>query len=85
MIDVFRRIEELPDLVRADVRVAMSLAVDKDLVTAKGERLADTWFVLGQSVEEEDHLWTRRAWLRRTIRNGCRTVESRRALTRFII
>jgi hypothetical protein len=63
LIDAFRRISELPDLVQADVRTALGLATDKTVVVAQGERIADTWLVLGQSVDEEDRLWVRRAWL----------------------
>lgn len=63
LIDAFRRIGELPDRVQADVRAALGLALDKAVVVAKGERITDAWFVLGQSVDEEDRLWARRVWL----------------------
>ncbi|HTF82927.1 MAG TPA: hypothetical protein VL987_00005, partial [Cellvibrio sp.] len=48
---------------QADLRTALGLSLDKDAVLASGETLSDTWLVLGQSVDEEDRLWVRRAWL----------------------
>lgn len=63
LIDACRRRDELPDPVRADVDAALGLTLDKERVMAGGARLADAWLVLGQSIEQEDRLWVRRAWL----------------------
>lgn len=59
-----RRLDTLPPPVQADLRTALGVVQDRDTVLAAGERLNDDWLVLGQSVGEEDRLWTRRVWLR---------------------
>ncbi|MFZ1493008.1 MAG: SWIM zinc finger family protein [Candidatus Competibacter denitrificans] len=64
LIDAFRRLESLPASVQADVRTALGITVDRDTVLKSGERIADDWLVLGQRIEEESRLWTRRVWLR---------------------
>lgn len=64
LVDAFRRLETLPAPVQADIRNALGVTVDKDTVLKTGERVADNWRVLGQCVEEESRLWTRRVWLR---------------------
>ena len=64
LIDAFRRLESLPASVQADVRTALGITVDRDTVLKSGERIADDWLVLGQCVEEESRLWSRRVWLR---------------------
>jgi hypothetical protein len=64
LLDAFRRLESLPTPVQADLRNALGLTMDKDTVLKTGERLADDWQVLGQCIEEESRLWTRRVWLR---------------------
>lgn len=63
LIDGFQRLDSLPASAQADLRTALGLSLDKDAVLASGETLSDTWLVLGQSVDEEDRLWVRRAWL----------------------
>ncbi|MDD3482714.1 SWIM zinc finger domain-containing protein [Azovibrio restrictus] len=63
LIDAFRRLDSLPLAVQQDVRAALGLAVDRDSVLATGERLRDDWLVLGQSIDEDGNLWSRRVWL----------------------
>jgi hypothetical protein len=63
LIEAFRRLDALPPLVQADVRTALGVTIERDEVLASGERLADDWRVLGQSLDEENRLWVRRVWL----------------------
>ncbi|HEX2837795.1 MAG TPA: SWIM zinc finger family protein [Phycisphaerales bacterium] len=56
------RLSELPGDVAGDVRVALGWPQSKDEVLAS-EGVRDRWVVLGQVVEEEDRLRTRRTWL----------------------
>ncbi|MDP5135047.1 SWIM zinc finger domain-containing protein [Rheinheimera baltica] len=63
LIDGFQRLDSLPEIAQADLRTALGLSPDKDVVLASGETLTDTWLVLGQRVDEEDRLWVRRVWL----------------------
>jgi hypothetical protein len=63
LIDALGRFQELPENLRAEVRAACGWPLDREAVLAQGERLADTWFVQGQSFEEVDRLWERRVWL----------------------
>lgn len=64
LIDAFRRLEDLPTPVQADLRNALGITVERETVLKTGERIADDWLVLGQCLEEESRLWTRRVWLR---------------------
>ena len=63
LIDAFRRLDSLPPAIQQDVRSALGLGVDRDSVLASGERLRDDWQVLGQSIDEDGNLWSRRVWL----------------------
>lgn len=63
IIDGFQRLDSLPEPAQADLRAALGLTTDKEVVLATGETLSDTWLVLGQRVDEEDRLWVRRVWL----------------------
>ncbi|HAO32751.1 MAG TPA: SWIM zinc finger domain-containing protein [Candidatus Competibacter sp.] len=64
LIDAFRRLDTLSVPVQADLRNALGVTVDRETVLKSGERILDDWLVLGQCVEEESRLWTRRVWLR---------------------
>jgi hypothetical protein len=63
LIDAFRRLDSLPAAIQQDVRSALGLSTDRDSVLANGERLRDDWQVLGQAIDEENNLWSRRVWL----------------------
>jgi hypothetical protein len=69
----FRRLDALPAPVRTDVRSAVGITLDGETVLANGEKLADDWRVLGQSIDAEDRLWVRRVWLQ-GVRSGRRAM-----------
>lgn len=64
LADAFQRLESLPAPIQADLRAALGITVERESVLKSGERIADDWRVLGQCIEEESRLWTRRVWLR---------------------
>ncbi|MFN8501878.1 SWIM zinc finger family protein [Kouleothrix sp.] len=62
LAESFPRLGTLPAAAQADVRVAIGWPQQKDdLAQAPGVR--DRWLVLGQRVEEDEHLRTQRTWL----------------------
>ena len=58
-----RRLEELPEGLRADVRALIGWTVPQEEVLA-GARVRDCWAVLGRVVEEDERLRVQRVWLR---------------------
>lgn len=64
LIEAFARLDTLAPTVQADVRSALGVTTERELVLAVGERLSDTWLVQGQACDEEERLWVRRVWLR---------------------
>jgi hypothetical protein len=66
----YRRLGELDDLLQADIRQMIGWTLDVADLERVGERVADTWAVAGQSVEDDDRIRIQRSWLvgRRTQR-----------------
>ncbi len=62
LLAAHRRLDDLPDAVRADVRALIGWTVSRDEVLA-GERVRDRWAVLGRVVEPDDRLLVQRIWL----------------------
>jgi hypothetical protein len=62
LIEGYRRLDTLPVEEQADVRATVGWAVNQDELLA-GAGLRDRWLVLGQHVEDEDHLRVLRTWL----------------------
>ncbi|MBK8182419.1 MAG: SWIM zinc finger family protein [Candidatus Competibacteraceae bacterium] len=63
LVDAFRRLSALPAPVQADLHNALGVTVERETVLNTGERIKDDWLVLGQRIEEESRLWSRRVWL----------------------
>jgi hypothetical protein len=62
LIQGYKRIAELPDAVRNDIRAIIGWTQNQeDLLREEGVR--DRWLVLGQQVEEEERLRVQRTWL----------------------
>ena len=59
----FRRLEELPPALGADVRQLVGLSLTHEEVLASGESMQDTWIVAGQSVSDDDRVRIQRTWL----------------------
>jgi hypothetical protein len=62
LLAAHRRLDDLPEAVRADVRGLIGWTVSRDEVLA-GERVRDRWAVLGRVVEPEAQLLVQRIWL----------------------
>jgi hypothetical protein len=62
LLAAHRRLDDLPEATRADVRGLIGWTVPHDDVLA-GQRLRDRWAVLGRVVEEEARLRVQRVWL----------------------
>jgi hypothetical protein len=60
----FRRIDEIREPLRADLRQLVGFSLDKEEVVAAGERVEDTWMVVGQTVTEDERFRSQRTWLR---------------------
>jgi hypothetical protein len=62
LLEGYQRIETLPLESQADVRAAIGWSQNQDeLLEAAG--LRDRWLILGQRVEDDDHLRVQRTWL----------------------
>lgn len=57
------RLESLPPALQADLRTAVGWPLTAEEVAAAGERLGDTWVVVGQSQELTGRVRTYRTWL----------------------
>jgi hypothetical protein len=60
-VEGFKRIETLPEPVRADLRTCLGWTVKEEELSAEGVR--DCWLVTGQRTFEEDKLRVQRTWL----------------------
>jgi hypothetical protein len=62
LLEGYRRLDTLPPEEQADIRAAVGWALNQDeLLATAGIR--DRWLVVGQHVEDEDHLRVLRTWL----------------------
>jgi hypothetical protein len=59
----FRRADQLDPKLQDDVRQLVGWTVEQAEVYDKGEKVADQWAIVGQSVEDEDRLKIQRNWL----------------------
>ena len=62
LLEGYRRLETLPPDEQADVRAAVGWTQSQDELLA-GAGVRDRWLVLGQHVEDEEHLRVLRTWL----------------------
>ena len=64
LCQAWSRLTELPPAMRDTVRRRIGISVDADAVRRDGERVADSWHVLGSRDRAADKLTERRIWLR---------------------
>ena len=62
-ISAWRRRDELPDEVVADLRVVLGWARRTEEVLASGERVTDRWAVVGLRHEDDARIQSQRTWL----------------------
>lgn len=59
----YRRLDALPLALKDDVRRWVGFTLDKDEVLARGETLEDEWVVVSATINDDETLRLRRAWL----------------------
>jgi hypothetical protein len=59
----YRRLDALSPPLRDDVRRWVGFTLDKDEVLARGEAVDDDWVVASASIDDDERLRMRRAWL----------------------
>jgi len=63
-VDALARHDTLDDALKSELRSALGWPIDRAEVLDRGEKLRDTWLVVGQLAEErDDRLTERRVWL----------------------
>jgi hypothetical protein len=62
IVEAYRRLETLPEDLRADVRSLVGWTVKEDELPPDGT-VSDRWLVLGRTVSADDRLTTARTWL----------------------
>jgi hypothetical protein len=61
--DAFRRLDRLDASLQAELRQTVGLVATAEDLARDGERVADSWIVGGQTVEDADRVRTQRSWL----------------------
>ncbi|MFB4314493.1 SWIM zinc finger family protein [Actinomadura sp. 21ATH] len=64
LVRAYQRREELPPGLRETVRSRVGFTVQQEEVLRDGERVRDSWHVIGSRDVAQDQLTTRRVWLR---------------------
>jgi len=64
LVQAYRRLGELPEDVRAEVRQLVGWTVGHDELLTAGPVVTDSWRVLGWRIEEDERLRSQRVWLR---------------------
>lgn len=63
MIHAFNRLDHLSPKLQNDLRQMIGWTVNKDELEADGERVEDSWIVIGQSTDDEERVRSQRSWL----------------------
>jgi hypothetical protein len=62
LLHAFHRLDRLPLALVSDVRTAIGWTTPAEELEKHGDKVDDTWFILGQRIEEEDKLRVQRTW-----------------------
>jgi hypothetical protein len=63
-LEGWRRMDSLPEGLRAELRALVGFTESREAVIAGGERSEGRWAVVGRSVRQEERLRVQRTWLR---------------------
>jgi len=63
LIQAYRRLDELEPALQSDIRQVVGWNVPQDEVDRTGERVEDTWAVVGQRTEDAERVRVQRSWL----------------------
>jgi hypothetical protein len=61
--EAWRRMDQLPPPLAADLRSVVGISLREEEVIVQGERLEDTWVVVGQEVEDTERVRAQRTYL----------------------
>jgi hypothetical protein len=61
--EAWKKLDELPPLLAADLRSLVGISLREEDVLVQGERVTDTWAVVGQEVEDTERVRAQRTWL----------------------
>jgi hypothetical protein len=61
--EAWKKLDELPPLLAADLRTLVGISLREEDVLVQGERLTDTWVVVGQELEDTERVRTQRTYL----------------------
>ncbi len=63
LLQGFRKLDELPEGLRQEVRNRIGWTTSQEELLATGEVVSDRWWVVGRKVEEDEQLTTMSTWL----------------------
>ncbi|EPX62496.1 hypothetical protein D187_008684 [Cystobacter fuscus DSM 2262] len=63
VVEAWRKLEQLPEPLAADVQARVGAPLRDEDVLARGERLQDTWAVVSQELDDSAHVREQRTWL----------------------
>ncbi|MET0405776.1 MAG: SWIM zinc finger family protein [Cystobacter sp.] len=63
LIEAWRRLEQLPAPLAADVQARVGAPMREEEILAQGERVRDTWLVISQELDDTTHVREQSTWL----------------------
>ena len=63
LIHAYQRLDELRPELQHDVRQLVGFTVSQDELESAGEKVDDSWLVVGQSVDDDERVRSQRSWL----------------------
>jgi len=61
--EAWKKLDELPPLLAADLRSLVGISLREEDVLVQGERVTDTWVVVGQELEDTERIRVQRTYL----------------------
>jgi hypothetical protein len=61
--EAWKKLDELPPLLAADLRSLVGISLREEDVLVQGERVTDTWVVVGQELEDTERVRVQRTYL----------------------
>lgn len=63
LLKAFERIDQLPPELQSDVRQILGWNIGKEELQADGEKVEDSWIVIGQWIDDDDRIRSQRSWV----------------------
>ncbi|WP_309892358.1 SWIM zinc finger family protein [Archangium sp.] len=61
--EAWKKLDELPPLLAADLRSLVGISLREEDVLVQGERVTDTWVIVGQELEDTERIRVQRTYL----------------------